>query len=83
MGGVERNKDILKRFFGSRTEEVLVQHVLHEIGRGRELADIMGDPFVTNRAGELERRALLDHTEIVEAVGAETAARIRSQLGPQ
>lgn len=75
------SKDPLKKFFGSRTEEMLVHHVLQEVGKGRDLEDILADPYITNRASDIERRALLDNTEIVRAVGDDAAARIRSQIG--
>ncbi len=75
------SKDPLKKFFGSRTEEMLVHHVLQEVAKGRDLHDILDDPYITNRTSDLERRALLDNTEIVRAVGADAAARIQSQLG--
>jgi hypothetical protein len=72
--------DHLKRFFGSHTEELLVAHVLREVGAGRDLAEILADPYVTNRASAIEVRALLDHVEITRAVGAEAIARISSQM---
>ncbi len=77
-----REKDSLKKFFGSRTEEMLVHHVLQEVGKGRDLQAILGDPYIQNRTTDLERRALLDNTEIVRAVGDDAAARIRAQIGP-
>jgi hypothetical protein len=72
--------DLLKRFFGSQTEQLLVHHVLREIEAGRDVADILSDPYVTNRAQGIEIRALLDHAEISRAVGDEAIARIRSQM---
>ena len=75
------SKDPLKKFFGSRTEEMLAHHVLQEVGKGRDLQDILKDPYITNRTSELERRALLDNTDVVRAVGDDAAARIRSQMG--
>ena len=75
------SKDPLKRFFGSRTEEMLVHHVLEEVHKGRDLQSILGDPYIVNRTSELERRALLDNTEIVRAVGEDAATRIRAQMG--
>jgi len=75
------SKDPLKRFFGSRTEEMLVHHVLEEVRKGRHLGEILGDPYIVNRTSELERRALLDNTEIVRAVGDDAASRIRAQMG--
>ncbi len=59
---------------------MLVQYTLKEIRKGRDLASIMADPYVTNRTSDLERQSLLDRTEIIEAVGEDAAARIRSQM---
>jgi hypothetical protein len=72
--------DLLQRFFGSQKEQLLLQHVLREIEAGRDLDDILGDAYITNRAEPLEVRALLDHAEISRAVGEEAVARIRSQM---
>ena len=72
--------DLLKRFFGSRKEQLLVHHVIREVEAGRDLHDILADPFVTNRADPLEIRALLDHAEISRAVGDEAIGRIRAAM---
>ena len=74
--------DLLKRFFGSQKEQVLVHHVVREVQAGRDLADILADPFVTNRAEPLEVRALLDNAEISRAVGDDAIARIKAAGGP-
>ena len=74
--------DLLKRFLGSRKEQVLVHHVVREIQAGRDLADVLADTFVTNRAEPLEIRALLDNSEITRAVGEDAIARIRAAGGP-
>lgn len=74
--------DLLKRFLGSRKEQILVHHVVREIQGGRDLADVLADPFVTNRAEPLEIRALLDNSEISKAVGEDAVARIRAAGGP-
>lgn len=73
-------KDVLKKFFGSRKEEALVAHVLREIEAGRDVREILDDAYVTNRASDLERRALLDHAEISKAVGDEAIERIRNLM---
>ncbi len=74
--------DLLKRFLGSRKEQVLIHHVVREIQAGRDLADVLADTFVTNRAEPLEIRALLDNAEISRAVGEDAIARIRAAGGP-
>jgi hypothetical protein len=75
--------DPLKRFLGSRKEQILVHHVVREIQAGRHLAEVLADPFVTNRADPLEIRALLDNKEISQAVGEDAIARIRAAGGPK
>jgi hypothetical protein len=73
--------DLLKRFLGSRKEQILVHHVTREIHAGRDLADVLADPFVTNRCEPLEIRALLDNAEISRAVGDDAIARIKAAGG--
>ena len=74
--------DLLKRFFGSHKEQVLVHHVVRGIQSGRDLSDVLADTFVTNRAEPLEIRALLDNAEISRAVGDDAIARIKAAGGP-
>ena len=80
MQRMSDSDDLLRRFFGSQTEALLVNHVLREIEAGRDIGVILADPYVTNRAEGVEIRALLDHAEISRAVGEEAIARIRSQM---
>jgi hypothetical protein len=77
---MDDSDDFFNRFFGSRTGEALLAHVLREVAAGRDLADILEDPYVTNRASHDEIRALLDHAEISKAVGDEAIASIRSKM---
>jgi hypothetical protein len=77
-----KSDDLLKRFFGSQKEQALVHHVVREIEAGRDLADVLTDSYVTNRAAPLEIRALLDNAEISRAVGEDAIARIRAAGGP-
>jgi hypothetical protein len=41
---------------------------------------VLEDPYVTNRASELERRALLEEPEVVEAATGEAISDLRAQL---
>jgi hypothetical protein len=61
-------------FAGSRREERLVEYVIREHARGRTLAEILEDPFVRNRCTEEQRRRLLDHPEVVRALGTNPRA---------
>jgi hypothetical protein len=56
-------------FTRSRREEFLAQYVLRQSRRGRPLADVLADPYVTNRSTPEERARLLDRPEIVQALG--------------
>jgi hypothetical protein len=72
--------DPLHHFFGSHAEDLLVEHVVREVRRGRGLASVMTDPFVVQRTSDAERRALLDHVEVVRAVGVAVTQQIKAQL---
>jgi hypothetical protein len=41
----------------------------------------MADPYVTNRADQLDTRRLLDRPEVIEAVGSDVLDELRSKLG--
>jgi hypothetical protein len=59
-------------FARSRKEERLVEYVIREHSRGRTLAEILDDPFVRNRSTAEQRARLMDHPEVVRALGANT-----------
>jgi hypothetical protein len=80
MPGMATGDDPLRHFLGSHTEDLLVDHIVREVKRGRGLDSVMADPFVVNRASEGQRRALLDRAEITHAVGVDAVARIKAQL---
>lgn len=58
----------------------LIEYVVRQLGGGRTLAAVLEDPYVTNRASELGRRALLEEPEVVEAATGEAIADLRAQL---
>lgn len=62
-------------------EDALVRYVVRELEAGRPLADVMTDPYVTNRAGQVDSRRLLDRPEIIAAVGADVLDDLRAKLG--
>jgi len=68
-------------FTRSRREEFLAQYVLRQCRRGRPLADVLADPYVTNRSTPEERARLLERPEIVQAIGAQTIEELRRDLG--
>jgi hypothetical protein len=58
----------------------LVEYVIRQLRAGRNLAEALDDPYVTNRLTPIERRALLDEPEVVEAASDDVLARMRAQL---
>lgn len=58
----------------------MVAYVVREHQRGRSLAEILEDPYVRNRTSEQERARLLDHPELIRAIGKDVAESARSQV---
>jgi hypothetical protein len=67
-------------FSGSSREDQLAAYVIREHKLGRTLHDILDDPYLRNRAGEAERRRLLERPDIIRAVGEDTARAARGQI---
>jgi hypothetical protein len=65
-------------FGSSATEDALARHVITEFRRGRPLAEILDDPYVTNRADAAARRRLLDRSDVVSAVGDDILEQLRA-----
>lgn len=64
-------------FARSSREDQLAAYVIREHGLGRTLHDILDDPYIKNRAGEVERGRLLERPDIIHAVGEDTARAAR------
>ncbi|MBY0397245.1 MAG: hypothetical protein K2X91_12385 [Thermoleophilia bacterium] len=58
----------------------LIEYVVRQLRGGRHLEQVLEDPYVTNRLSPLDRRALLEEPEVVEAAQAEVLQRMRAQL---
>jgi hypothetical protein len=59
----------------------LIEYVVRQVGAGRKLAEVLEDPYVVNRSNLVDRRALLEEPEVIEAAGGDEAiAGLRSQL---
>jgi hypothetical protein len=73
---------ILSKLFGrgSRTEDALARYVIAETHAGRSLNEVLDDPYIKNRADRVGVLRLLDHPEVVKAVGGDAVARLRAQL---
>ena len=79
----EGRKPATLGFGSSATEDALARHVITEFRRGRTLADVLDDPYVTNRADAAARRRLLDRSDVISAVGEEVVGQLRAQTdGP-
>ena len=62
-------------------EDSLVRYVVREVSGGRNLADVMQDPYITNRAGQVDARRLLDRPEVIAAVNDDVIDDLRGKLG--
>ncbi len=63
-------------FARNSREDQLAAYVIREHHAGRKLDEILADPYIRNRASELERRRLLERPDIIKAVGEDTARSI-------
>ncbi len=57
---------------GSQTEERIAQYVIREHHRGRTLAEILEDHYVTNRLSPEQIRRLLERQDVIHAIGEDT-----------
>jgi hypothetical protein len=69
--------------FRSRSEEVCAEHLIREHHRGRALADIMQDAYITNRLSPEKVKRLLDRPDVLHAVGEDLVAAHRDVAAPQ
>jgi hypothetical protein len=54
----------------SRHDQVAA-YVIREHGEGRDIDEILDDPYVKNRSTETQRRQLLERPDVIRAVGAQ------------
>lgn len=75
-------QDEIRKMVGdaSAGHKRLIDYVVRQVGTGRDLHTVLEDPYVTNRISALERRALVEEPEVVEAVGESVIASIRASL---
>jgi hypothetical protein len=83
IGRVARVVDILRSPFAflftrTKAEEVVAEYVIREHHRGRSLAEILDDAYVTNRLTPDQVKRLLDRPDIVHAVGNDLIAAHRT-----
>ena len=67
-------------FTRSSQEDRVAAYVIREHRRGRDLDDVLEDPYVRNRLSEQQRGRLLERPDIIRAVGEESLAATRDAL---
>ena len=65
---------------GSQAEERIAQYIIREHHRGRPLAEILQDHYVTNRITPEQVKRLLDRPEVVRELGDDLVFDARSEL---
>ncbi|MGE0029399.1 MAG: hypothetical protein AB7O78_04375 [Thermoleophilia bacterium] len=58
----------------------LIEYVVRQLSAGRNLDDVLNDPYVLNRSSTIDRRALLEEPEVVDAAGEASLSRMRGEL---
>jgi hypothetical protein len=56
-------------FTRSSAEDRVAAYVVREHERGRDLDEILEDPYVRNRLSETQRLRLIERPELIEALG--------------
>lgn len=64
----------------SQAEERIAQYIIREHHRGRPLAEILNDHYVTNRTTPEQVKRLLDRPEVVRELGDDLVFDARSEL---
>jgi hypothetical protein len=55
----------------SSRQDQVAAYVIREHGEGRDIDEILDDPYVKNRSTETQRRQLLERPDVIRAVGAQ------------
>ena len=73
--------DFVRNLFArSPSDDRVTAYVLREHARGRDLAEILEDPYIRNRTTPQERERLLDRPEIIRAVGDDVATSTKQRI---
>ena len=67
-------------FASTGKEERVAAYVIREHGRGRDLADILEDPYIRNRLTPQERARILDRPDVIHAIGEQMVSSARGTL---
>lgn len=75
-------QDEVTKLVGSESakHKRLIEYVVRQVGNDRHLQEVLEDPYVTNRLSAIERRALLEEPEIIEAVQEDVLHGMRERL---
>jgi hypothetical protein len=79
LGSILRNPFAFL-FTTKGAEERVAGYVIREHARGRDLDDILDDPYVVNRLSPPEIARVLERPEVIKAIGDDTAAAHRAAL---
>jgi len=60
-------------------EERVVEYVVREVHNGRRLMEVIDDPYVRNRLSDGKRAAVLENSEIIDALEEEILASMSSK----
>lgn len=66
-------RDFFTRLFKDPVEDRIIEYVVREVDLGRQLFEILEDPFVRNRITDERRTELLENSEVIEAFQRELA----------
>jgi hypothetical protein len=67
-------------FTRSSQEDRVAAYVIREHRRGRDLDDVLEDPYVRNRLSEHQRGRLLERGDVIRAVGEDTVRETRDAV---
>jgi hypothetical protein len=62
----------------SQAEDRIAQYVIREHHRGRPLAEILEDHYVTNRCTPEQLGRLLERNDVIHAIGDDTISSARA-----
>ncbi len=64
----------------SAAHKRLIEYTVRQLKSGRDLEAVLEDPYITNRATPVDRRALLEEPEVVDAAGGAMLDDLRAKL---
>ncbi len=74
----DRIKQFIDDMASDVVEDRVVEYVVREVHNGRRLMDVIDDPYVRNRLSDDRRSAVLENSEIIEALEKEIRASMRT-----